>query len=60
MNTLENICSYYEACQHLEAAWSATDGKQWGGTYAIVFESGDIAEVELSIQNGLARPVWDA
>jgi len=57
---MENFCTYYEACAHLEAAYSATDGKQFGGVYAIVFESGDCAEVELSIQHGLARPVWNA
>ncbi len=53
-------CTYDEACNHLEAAYAANPA-QYGGTYLVKLPiSGKVHSLELSIQDGIARPARDA
>jgi len=53
-------CTYDEACDHLKAAHTANPA-QYGGTYMVhdIIE-GEIFEVEITMESGTARMVWDA
>jgi hypothetical protein len=49
--------SYGEACDHAEAQYLATNGLVAGGGYMVRFDDGTVAEVELRIVDGIARPL---
>ena len=60
MTSTIQACTYNEACDHVAAQFEATNGFIAGGTFMVRFDDGNVAEIDLRMQDsGIVRPVWN-